>query len=82
MGNFDTKSRFSNFNFANFREKNVVFANSRDKNDSLARQTGQEEGEAVRHLWGKLSLLLQRGNAAILANRVPAFPAPEVDGLH
>ena len=49
---------------------------------ALARQTGQEEDEAVRHLWGKLSLLLQRGNAAILANRVPAFPAPEVDGLH
>ena len=49
---------------------------------ALARQTGQEEDEAVRHLWGKLSLLLQRGNAAILANRVPAFPAPDVDGLH
>ena len=34
---------------------------------ALARQTGQEEGEAVGHLWGRLGILLQRGNAAILA---------------
>ena len=46
---------------------------------ALARQSGQEE-EAVRHLWGKLGMLLQRGNAAILANRVPSFPNPAVDG--
>ena len=49
---------------------------------ALARQTGQEEEEAVRHLWGKLGMLLQRGNAAILANRVPSFPAPAIDGRH
>ena len=47
---------------------------------ALARQSGQEEEEAVRHLWGKLGMLLQRGNAAILANRVPSFPDPAVDG--
>ena len=46
---------------------------------ALARQTGQEEDEAVRHLWGKLGMLLQRGNAAILANRVPSFPAAAID---
>ena len=33
---------------------------------ALARNTGQEEEEAVRHLWGRLGILLQRGNAAIL----------------
>ena len=49
---------------------------------ALARQSGQEEEEAVRHLWGKLGILLQRGNAAILANRVPSFPAPAIDGQH
>ena len=49
---------------------------------ALARQSGQEEDEAVRHLWGKLGMLLQRGNAAILANRVPTFPAPAIDGRH
>ena len=48
---------------------------------ALARQTGQEEGEAVGHLWGRLGILLQRGNAAILGNRVPARPAPHIDGV-
>ena len=47
----------------------------------VARQTGQEEGEAVRHLWGRLGILLQRGNAAILGNRVPTTPAPFIDGV-
>ena len=49
---------------------------------ALARQSGQNEDEAVRHLWGKLAILLQRGNAAILGNRVPDFPAPAIDGRH
>ena len=49
---------------------------------ALARQSGQDEDEAVRHLWGKLAILLQRGNAAILGNRVPDFPAPAIDGRH
>ena len=49
---------------------------------ALARQSGQEEDEAVRHLWGKLGMLLQRGNAAILANRVPSFPAAAIDGVY
>ena len=49
---------------------------------ALARHTGQEESEAVHHLWGRLAILLQRGNAAILGNRVPNFPLPQVDGLH
>ena len=48
---------------------------------ALARHTGQLEGEAVTHLWGRLGILLQRGNAAILGNRVPNFPRAEVDGI-
>ena len=48
---------------------------------ALARHTGQLEGEAIAHLWGRLGILLQRGNAAILGNRVPNFPQAEVDGL-
>ena len=32
----------------------------------------------MRHLWGKLGMLLQRGNAAIL----PSFPAPAIDRQH
>ena len=48
---------------------------------ALARHTGQEEGEAIGHLWGRLGIYLQRGNAALLANRIPAFPNPEIDGI-
>ena len=47
---------------------------------ALARQTGQEEGEAKRHLFQRLSLHLMRGNAALLVNRSPDFPPPKVDG--
>ena len=49
---------------------------------ALARQTGQEESEALNHLWGRLGVLLLRGNAAILGNRVPTFPGPTIDGTH
>ena len=49
---------------------------------ALARQSGQNENEAVRRLWGKLAVLLQRGNAAILGNRAPDFPAPVIDGRY
>ena len=38
-----------------------------------ARHAGQEEGEATGHLWGRLGILLQKGNAALLANRVPQY---------
>ena len=47
---------------------------------ALARHTGQEESEAIGHLWGRLGVLVQRGNAAILGNRVPALPDPLIDG--
>ena len=47
---------------------------------ALARHTEQEEEEAVRHLWGRLGILLQRGNAAILGNRVPTYPDTHIDG--
>ena len=49
---------------------------------ALARQSGQDEDDSVRHLWGKLAILLQRGNSAMLANRVPDFPAPAIDGRY
>ena len=48
---------------------------------ALARHTGQEEAEAISHLWGRLGILLQRGNAAILGNRVPALPDAHIDGI-
>ena len=36
-----------------------------------ARHLGNEEGEEVRKAFGRLSILLMRGNSAILANRIP-----------
>ena len=47
----------------------------------LARHIGQEEGEAISHLWSRMGILLQRGNAAILGNRVPAQPGAHIDGI-
>ena len=38
-------------------------------------------GGGPAHLGGRLGILLQRGNAAILGNRVPNFPQAEVDGI-
>ena len=40
-----------------------------------ARHAGGEEGEQIRRAFTKLSVLLMRGNAAILANRIPAVIA-------
>ena len=48
---------------------------------ALSRHTGQEEGEATSHLWSRLGILLQRGNAAILGNRVPSLPGAQIDGI-
>ena len=43
---------------------------------ALSRHTGQEEGEASRHLFQRLSLGLMRGNAALLV-RGPDGDHPE-----
>jgi len=40
---------------------------------ALARHIGQEEGEAISHLWSRMGILLQRGNAAILGNLVSSW---------
>ena len=48
---------------------------------ALARHNGQEEEEAISHTWSRLGVLLQRGNAAMMANRIPTFPAAPIDGI-
>ena len=48
---------------------------------ALSRQTGQEESEAIRHLFQRLSVLLVKGNAALFLNRIPSFPATVIDGV-
>ena len=48
---------------------------------ALARASGQEEGEVVRHLFGRLSILLQRGNSSLILSRKPNFPQPHINGI-
>ena len=48
---------------------------------ALARQTGQDDSEAIRHLAQRLSILLVKGNSALLLNRLPSFPPPEINGI-
>ena len=45
-----------------------------------ARSTGKEEDESIRHLFQRLGVLVVKGNAALLLNRIPSFPLPELDG--
>ena len=48
---------------------------------ALARQSGEDEDKTIRHLFQKLSLLLMRGNSALLLNRVPVVDIdPEAGG--
>ena len=48
---------------------------------ALARHTGVEESQSVRHLFQRLSILLIKGNSALVSNRVPDNTNPAVHGL-
>ena len=48
---------------------------------SLSRHTGSSEGETIKHVIQRLSILLIKGNAALLLNRFPTFPSPSTDGI-
>ena len=48
-------------------------------NLNLSKQ-GREEGETVSHLFQRLSILLMKGNMALLLNRVPSEISPEIIG--
>ena len=47
---------------------------------ALASQSKKEESEVVSHFFQRLSVLLARGNAALLSNRIPTHLAAEMDG--
>ena len=49
---------------------------------AMARQTGREESEVCSHAISRLSLLLMKGNSAILVNRIPSIPQGPTDGVH
>ena len=46
-----------------------------------AQGIGKDEYEVTRHLFQRLSVLLVKGNAALLLNRIPSHPMPEIDGV-
>ena len=46
-----------------------------------ARAKGQEDEEAIRHLFQRISVLLMKGNSALLASREPVWDPPEIDGV-
>ena len=48
---------------------------------ALARQTGQEEGAVISHLFQKLSVLLMKGNTALVNNRQPGTVNMKMDGI-
>ena len=41
---------------------------------AMARHTGKEEGEIIRRTFVRLSVILMKGNADLLSNRVPCLP--------
>ena len=48
---------------------------------ALSRQSGANEGETINHAIQRMSVLLIKGNAALLLNRKPMFPVSSVDGI-
>ena len=48
---------------------------------ALARHSGAEESTAISHLFQRLSILLVKGNSALVMNRVPDNVHSAVDGL-
>ena len=48
---------------------------------ALARVTCQEENEVIRHLFGKLSILLVKTNSSMILNRVPIHAHPSTNGV-
>ena len=49
--------------------------------DAMEVDGGQEEGEMVSHLMTRASVLLQKELSALLLNRIPGHPAPDVGGV-
>ena len=47
---------------------------------ALARSTGGDEAEVVRHFFGRLSILLMKDNGTLLLHRIPTIVESAVDG--
>ena len=47
---------------------------------AVARALGQDDNDTIKHLFGKLSIILAKTNASLILNRVPQHPDPEDNG--
>ena len=47
---------------------------------SLARSSGQKQTEVARHLFGRLSELLMKGNSSLILSRTPSHSEHQIDG--
>ena len=59
----------------------VIVQEIRKIGSALSRQIGGEKGEVIRHIVQRMSVLLIKGNAALILNRTPSFPQPYLDGI-
>ena len=59
----------------------TMVAEVRRMGSSLARHTGGEEGEVIRHLIQRVAVVLARINAAMILNRAPFHTSSQVDGV-
>ena len=62
-------------------EKWRAIFSERKKILKKARQTGEDQSDTTRHLVQKLAVLLARGNASLLLNRMPSFSSPDITGV-
>ena len=59
----------------------VALEQLRKLGSALARHSGQEEGETISHLLTRASILLQKGLASLLLNRIPGHLPPDIGGV-
>ena len=58
----------------------IAIQQLRKLGSALARHTGTDESESINHLMTRTSILLQKGLSALLLNRIPNHPAPDIGG--
>ena len=59
----------------------TMVAEVRRMGSSLARQTGGEESDVIRHLIQRVAVVLAKVNTAMILNRTPAYTSSHVDGV-
>jgi hypothetical protein len=57
-----------------------AISNIRKLGHHLARHSSTDDSSTIRHLFQRLSIFLQRGNAILLLGRRPNFPPPDLVG--